>query len=395
MSSEVQTVADFMEDAVSLAVEQDTVARLEGADSVLTDAIGMTSAVGASEVDGRECGRDSRGKRPRRIDPDDGRFIRLVVVGVALAGVVAFAISFTALYEVAGWLGLPPFMWWAVPVFIDLAILVYAASVLVHKARGEQTLASWAALGTFTALSVFANAAHAWSYAQDHEQRWQGVVGAVIAGMVPVAIFVATEQLSRVAVEDPQSRRAELLEQARMERARAEHEQQLARLQFEREQQEHQMARQRAIVERTAELDRERHRTEVAKLQAGRDLEVRRMIQPVAEERFPSPPQPETTTDRPSRNAATAEQPHASGLHVVKDGTAAAAISTSGGVGSLDEVAEFVAQQASEGVNVSAAMLAKRFGISERTGRRRMEKLRDERPEVFGHAVTERWREQA
>jgi hypothetical protein len=395
VSSEVQTVADFMEDAVSLAVEQDTVAGLERADSVLTDAIGMTSAVGASEVESRECGRDSRGNRPRRIDPDDGRFIRLVVVGVALAGVVAFAISFTALYEVAGWLGLPPFMWWAVPVFIDLAILVYAASVLVHKARGERTLASWAALGTFTALSVFANAAHAWSYAQDHDQRWQGMVGAVIAGMVPVAIFVATEQLSRVAVEDPRSRRAELLEQTRMEQARAEHEQQLARLQFEREQQVRQMAHQRAIAERNAELDREQHRTEIAKLQARRDLEVRRMVQPVAGEHSPDMPQPETSTDRPSRDAATAERPDANGPHVVQDGTAATPETTSGARGSLDEVAEFVAQQASEGVNVSAAMLAERFGISERTGRRRMEKLRDERPEVFGHAVTERWKEQA
>ena len=60
----------------------------------------------------------------RRVNPDDGRFIRLVVGGVVIAGVVAFAISFSALYQVAEWLGIPPYMWWAVPVFIDLAILV-------------------------------------------------------------------------------------------------------------------------------------------------------------------------------------------------------------------------------------------------------------------------------
>lgn len=35
----------------------------------------------------------------RRVNPDDGRFIRLVVGGVVIAGVVAFAISFSALYE--------------------------------------------------------------------------------------------------------------------------------------------------------------------------------------------------------------------------------------------------------------------------------------------------------
>ena len=102
-------------------------------------------------------------RAPRRVNPNDGRFIRAVVVGTAVAGIVAFAISFAALYEVAAWLGLPWFMHWAVPVFIDLAILVYAGSVLVHEARGESSRASWWALGAFTGLSLVANAAHALS----------------------------------------------------------------------------------------------------------------------------------------------------------------------------------------------------------------------------------------
>lgn len=79
---------------------------------------------------------------PRRVNPNDGRFIRAVVAGTAVAGLVAFSISFAALYEVAAWLGLPPFMHRAVPVFIDLAILVYAGSVLVHESRGEPARAS-------------------------------------------------------------------------------------------------------------------------------------------------------------------------------------------------------------------------------------------------------------
>ncbi|MGM7670243.1 DUF2637 domain-containing protein [Microbacterium sp. A93] len=364
--------------------------------SVSTDALGTADAVDAPQANSRVQARATAAKGPRRINPDDGRFIRAVVAGVVVAGVVAFAISFTALYEVAGWLGLPPFMWWAVPVFIDLAILVYAASVLVHKARGERTLASWAALGTFTVLSVFANAAHAWSYVQDHDQAWQGVVGAVIAGMVPVAIFVATEQLSRVAVEDPESRRAELREQSRMEQARAEHDRQLVRLGFEREKQERQMAHERVMAERTAELDRERHRTEVAKLQASRDLEVKLAIQPVPERHSPDTAHQAAPKDKSlDQNMEAVEEPNASGLHVVRGGPPTFPISKPGVGGALDEVAEFVTAQMAAGVEVSATMLAEQFGISERTGRRRLSALRQERPEVFSELVSGNRREQA
>ncbi|QCU77998.1 DUF2637 domain-containing protein [Citricoccus sp. SGAir0253] len=352
------------------------------------------SDVHTPETHAHRQGCDRRRRGSRRIDPDDGRFIRLVVGGVVLAGVVAFAISFTALYEVASWLGLPPSMWWAVPVFIDLAILVYAASVLVHKARGERTLASWAALGTFTALSVFANAAHAWSYAQNHDQRWQGVVGAVVAGMVPVAIFVATEQLSRVAVENPESRRNDLRKSARMEQDRAEHERQLAHLEFAREQQAREVSRARAMAQQAAELDQERHRTAVAKLQADRDREVQQSIQPLSTPHSPGVSQPGISTNRPSLEAPPPETPKQRHSPVVESGRSGSSVTNRKSGSALDEVAEFVAAKAAEGVKVSAAMLAEQFRISERTGRRRLQQLRDDRPEAFFPAADELGREQ-
>lgn len=162
-----------------------------------------------------------------RINPDDRRFIMMVTVGTVIAGLVAFAISFVALMEVAAWLGLPSWMHWAIPAFIDVAILVYAASILVHKARGEPTWKSWFMLGSFTALSVVANVAHALSHEQ--QTQWQSIIAAVIAGMVPFAIFAATEQLASMAVEDPTTRQREhnahnawLDEQERLEIERVE-----------------------------------------------------------------------------------------------------------------------------------------------------------------------------
>jgi hypothetical protein len=329
---------------------------------------------------------------PKRINPDDGRFIRLVVAGVVIAGLVAFAISFTALYEVAEWLGIPPFMWWAVPVFIDLAILVYAASVLVHKARGEQTWPSWAALATFTALSVFANASHSLSSPQ--AVPWQGVVGAIIAGMVPVAIFVATEQLSRVAVEDPASRSAELREQAQMEQARAEGERIRANMLLEKERHERQLAHERDAAERAAELDRVRHQTEIARLRAHREMPAQDAVPPTDSTPEPDEARAIRQEDEGSPDDSPVESPRTP-LHVVTARSASSPASATRGAGTLDEVAEFVAQETARGVDVTAAMLVERFGLTSRTARRRLQVLRKERPDVFHEPhAEEQWREQ-
>lgn len=280
-----------------------------------------------------------------RINPDDPRFIRAITAGVAFAGLVAFAISFVALSEIAAWLGLPHWMHWAVPLFIDTGILVYAGSVLIHKARGERTWPSWLVLGTFTALSVVANAAHALSFGSAATQSWQALVGAVIAGMVPVAVFTATEQLSRVAVEDPVSRRRELQALAEWHAQQAQRERKQLEMEAERER-----ARQ------AAELAQEEHLTRLAEVRASREL-------------------------RAERAAKQLESSQERGLHLV--GAATPAPASQAEAPDIDEVAEFVAERAGRGEDTSGADLAERFGFSDKTGRRRLAKLREERPEIF------------
>ncbi|MYM19706.1 DUF2637 domain-containing protein [Brevibacterium sp. 5221] len=280
-----------------------------------------------------------------RINPDDPRFIRAITVGVAFAGLVAFAISFVALSEIAAWLGLPHWMHWAVPLFIDTGILVYAGSVLIHKARGERTWPSWLMLGTFTALSVVANAAHALSFGSAAAQSWQALVGAIIAGMVPVAVFTATEQLSRVAVEDPVSRRRELQALAEWHAQQAQRERKQLEMEAERER-----ARQ------ASELAKEEHLTRIAEVRAARELRAERAAK-----------QLDSGQDR--------------GLHLVAQSAPAQVGAAE--APDIDEVAEFVAERAGRGVDTSGADLAERFGFSAKTGRRRLAKLREERPEIF------------
>ncbi|MFF0973708.1 UNVERIFIED_CONTAM: DUF2637 domain-containing protein, partial [Kocuria sp. CPCC 205295] len=125
---------------------------------------------------------------------------------VGLLGLTSFAVSFRALHDVAAWAGIGPGLQWAVPVFIDGAILTYALAVLVHRSRGESVWPSWTSLAVFTAMSVAANAAHAVAVPQ--QVWWQTWVGASLAALAPLGVFAATEQMARLVVLRPQDRQA-------------------------------------------------------------------------------------------------------------------------------------------------------------------------------------------
>lgn len=133
-----------------------------------------------------------------RINPDSKVTLWLTVILIGSLGLTSFMVSFNGLRDVAAWVGLPLWMRWAVPVFIDIAILAYSLAAVIHKSRGESVRTTWITLGVFTATSVVANAAHALSVGQG-ETVVQRTIGAVIAALAPIAVFAATEELSRLA----------------------------------------------------------------------------------------------------------------------------------------------------------------------------------------------------
>ncbi|MHA7170046.1 DUF2637 domain-containing protein [Arthrobacter bambusae] len=137
-----------------------------------------------------------------RINPDSLGALWLTVGLVGFLAVASFMVSFTGLHEVAAWAGLPAWLGWAVPMFIDVAILAYTLAVLIHRHRGEKTWASWLSLAGFTLFSVIANAAHALSI--PHPDAGQQIIGAATAAMAPVAVFAATEQLGRLVIRRPE-----------------------------------------------------------------------------------------------------------------------------------------------------------------------------------------------
>ena len=143
----------------------------------------------------------------RRINPDSIQTLWFTVGIVGILAATSFMVSFAGLTEVAKWVGVPSWMSWTVPAFIDLSIIAYSLAVLVHRSRGEATWASWLSLGLFTGVSVIANAAHALSF--PHENAWQAWIGAGIAALAPVGVFAATEELGRLAVEQPSAHAAQ------------------------------------------------------------------------------------------------------------------------------------------------------------------------------------------
>ncbi|MGY4543604.1 hypothetical protein ACVWY0_003544 [Arthrobacter sp. UYNi723] len=140
-------------------------------------------------------------RKTDRINPDSMATLWLTVCLVGFLAVASFMVSFTGLHEVAAWAGLPVWLRWAVPVFIDVAILAYTLAVLIHRHRGERTWASWISLGGFTVFSMVANAAHALSI--PHPDFGQQIIGAAIASLAPLAVFAATEQLGRLVIGRP------------------------------------------------------------------------------------------------------------------------------------------------------------------------------------------------
>lgn len=138
----------------------------------------------------------------RRINPDSIQTLWFTVGVVGFLAATSFMVSFAGLTEVAKWVGVPTWMRWTIPAFIDMAILAYSMAVLIHRSRGEATWRSWISLSLFTGVSVVANAAHALSI--EHEVIWQAWIGAGLAALAPIGVFAATEELGRLAVEQPE-----------------------------------------------------------------------------------------------------------------------------------------------------------------------------------------------
>jgi len=128
----------------------------------------------------------------------------LYAVTGAVFGLFVFAsiVSFSGLYAVAPWLGLPPYLYWALPLAVDLAIIVYkTAEVILRYDERKKAKVKKAILGTivFTAISSAGNIVHVAALANPDPLAFWGGIG--FAGIMPWAVYLAASVLTDLIVK--------------------------------------------------------------------------------------------------------------------------------------------------------------------------------------------------
>jgi hypothetical protein len=143
-----------------------------------------------------------------RINPDAIPVLATAVVLVGVLMISSFVVSFSGIYEVSSWTGLPVFLQWLPALFIDAAILAYTIALVVFKARGEKTLRTVIALIAFAGISVVANVAHTVSFWQGELTDFRAWIGVLITAAAPIAVLLAAEEIARLAFEAPKAKSA-------------------------------------------------------------------------------------------------------------------------------------------------------------------------------------------
>lgn len=145
-------------------------------------------------------------RKSARINPDAIPVLATAVILVTVLMVTSFTVSFSGIYTVSAWTGLPQVLQWLPAVFIDAAILAYTISLVVFKARGESTWRTLTGLSAFAAISVVANISHTLAYWNGSLVDYRAWIGVLITAAAPVAVLLASEEITRLAFQLPEDK---------------------------------------------------------------------------------------------------------------------------------------------------------------------------------------------
>ena len=136
-----------------------------------------------------------------RLNPDSVPVLAVAVALVSILMITSFAVSFSGIYDVSAWTGIPEYIQWLPALFIDAAILAYTISLVVFKARGESTWRTLVGLAGFAGISVIANVAHTLSFWNGDLVDFRAWVGVLITASAPIAVLLASEEITRLAFQ--------------------------------------------------------------------------------------------------------------------------------------------------------------------------------------------------
>jgi hypothetical protein len=141
--------------------------------------------------------------RTARLNPDAKPVLATAVALVGILMISSFIVSFSGIYDVSGWTGLPVYLQWLPALFIDAAILAYTIALVVFKARGESVWRTTMGLIAFAGISVIANISHTVSFWEGELTDFRAWIGVLITAAAPIAVLLAAEEIARLAFEAP------------------------------------------------------------------------------------------------------------------------------------------------------------------------------------------------
>ena len=114
----------------------------------------------------------------------------------------ASIVSFSGLYSIASWVGLPPILYWALPLAIDIGIITYkVAEVILRYDDRKASKVKKAVFGTilFTVVSSAGNIVHVAALADPDPLRYWG--GIALAALMPWAVYLSASVLADLIVK--------------------------------------------------------------------------------------------------------------------------------------------------------------------------------------------------
>lgn len=141
--------------------------------------------------------------RAARFDPDDARATPWLVGTTVLFALAATAAAFSGQIAMAPYTQMPAYLYFLVPLFIDLPVALLGYMAQVFRRRKQSAKLTWGALIFFTAVSSVVNVVHVFSAADIIAGRPLSVedaVGASIMGLAPWIVLFSWEQLTRLLV---------------------------------------------------------------------------------------------------------------------------------------------------------------------------------------------------
>ncbi len=172
---------------------------LEPADQTVYALVGdekvpLTEAISAPRHAGERTGAAAR------VNPDDIRMFWLLLGLNVVFALAAFGASFSGQYAMAQYTALPEWLWWLVPLFIDLPLVYSSLSASVFRRRGQGRIVPWLVMGALCTLSSTINVIHVLSSAS-----WAltapNLVGSVVMGAAPLLLLLGFEEIVRLGVK--------------------------------------------------------------------------------------------------------------------------------------------------------------------------------------------------